>query len=165
MFVIPDHDLPPLGFQHISCRPKRGTFDQALAIAAAAHRDQLDKGGQPYIMHPIRVAQAVWAQGEAHRIVAILHDVVGDSPWTTIMLCEEEFAPDVIAAVEAMTKRKGEGYMEYLVRVAADPIARAVKIADLSDNMGVNRIVGDEGEERRRARYGQALRFFSQRPA
>lgn len=162
MNIIPEADLPPLSFRHVALGYPRNTFDVALAIATAAHRGQTDKRGEPYIMHPIRVAQAVWAQGEAHRIVAILHDVVEDSPWTVTLLAFEGFAPEVLSAVDALTKRRNEPYAGYLVRVAAEPIARAVKIADLHDNLDPARMVGDEGEQSRRGRYQDALAWLTE---
>lgn len=113
-----------------------GDFDHAMVIAAVAHRDQKDLAQESYIMHPIRVAQAVWGRGEAHRVVAILHDLVEDTSWTPQMLFQKGFSHEVVSAIEAITKRPGEAYQEYLDRVAGNSIACIVKLADLEDNIG-----------------------------
>lgn len=130
--------LPELSFKHVRTLKAPGTFDSALGIAWIAHIGQVDKGGETYIMHPIRVAQTVWHLGPEHRTVAILHDVLEDSSTLLINLCDE-FSPAIIASLDAITKRKGEAYADYLARVAADPIAKAVKLADLADNMDPRR--------------------------
>jgi len=75
------------------------TLERAIAIAAAAHAGQVDKAGQPYILHPLRVMLRVATEHE--RIAAVLHDVVEDTDVTLHTLAAEGFAPEVIAAVEA----------------------------------------------------------------
>ena len=81
------------------------TFEDALALAALAHKGQYDLAGAPYICHPMRVALA--QTDERARIVAILHDVVEDTPVTYEDLAEAGFGAEIIAAVEALTKRPG----------------------------------------------------------
>lgn len=153
-------DLPELGFQHVKPRPVKGTFEAALSIACTAHKGQLDKAGQPYIMHPIRVAQAVWQHGEGHRTVAILHDVIEDSPWSVTMLCDE-FPTALVMAVDALSKRPREAYIDYLERVACNAIARLVKLADLHDNLDPRRIANTELDMRRIAKYHTALAYLT----
>jgi hypothetical protein len=114
------------------------TLGRAVAIAATAHSGQLDKAGEPYILHPIRVMQRVSSPEE--RMAAILHDVVEDTPWTLEMLRPEGFPPAVLAAIDALTKRPGEDYRVYLGRVSRQRIARTVKLADLEDNLDIGRI-------------------------
>ena len=114
------------------------TLERAIAIAAEAHAGQLDKAGQPYILHPLRVMFRV--EGTPERIVAVLHDVVEDSPVTLVDLAEEGFTREVIAALEALTKRPGESRLEAARRAAADPLARVVKLADNAENMDLSRI-------------------------
>jgi (p)ppGpp synthase/HD superfamily hydrolase len=82
------------------------TLERAIAIAAEAHAGQVDKAGQAYILHPLRV---MLRMGSAHeRMAAVLHDVVEDTPVSLPRLLAEGFAPEVIAAVDALTKRPGE---------------------------------------------------------
>ncbi|HYC31104.1 MAG TPA: HD domain-containing protein, partial [Gemmatimonadales bacterium] len=115
------------------------TLERALEIAAQAHRGQLDKAGEPYLLHPIRVMLRL--SGETERMAALLHDVVEDAPaWTLDRLRAEGFPAQVVAAVDRLTKREGEPYEALIERAAADPIACRVKLADLEDNMSLLRI-------------------------
>lgn len=120
----------------------------ASALAAWAHRDQLDKAGRPYIEHPLAVAEAV--EGEEARITALLHDVVEDSSVTPDTL-RNLFGDEVADAVEAMTHREGEDYFDYIRRLSQNPLARQVKLADLAHNMELGRIRSPGEEDRLRA--------------
>ena len=130
---------------------------RARAIAAAAHAGQVDKAGAPYFSHPARVAAA--QSDSAARCAAYLHDVVEDCPgWTLARLAEEGMPPDVIAAVDALTKRVDEDSEAYLARVLANPLAVRVKIADLRDNMDLSRIAHPSGKDfARLERYKRML--------
>ncbi len=108
------------------------SIEKALQIAARAHEGQQDKHGQPYILHPLRVMNAV--DDETAKVVAVLHDVVEDTSVTAEDLRREGFDEAVLAAVECLTHRHGETYADYVVRCKADSIARRVKLADLEDN-------------------------------
>ena len=112
-------------------------IEEAIRIAVEAHRGQRDRGGAPYILHPLRVMFRV--QTEAERMAAVLHDVVEDSAWTLDDLRARGFADEVVRAVDALTRRDGEDYDAFVDRAAAHPVARRVKIADLEDNMDVRR--------------------------
>jgi (p)ppGpp synthase/HD superfamily hydrolase len=114
------------------------TLERAIAIAAEAHAGQVDKAGAPYILHPLRVMLRVRTASE--RLAAVLHDVVEDTSWTLEALAAEGFAPEVLAAVEALTRREGESYEVFVARAAANPIGRAVKLADLAENMDLTRL-------------------------
>ena len=114
------------------------TLERAIAIAAEGHAGQFDKAGQPYILHPIRVMLRV--SGASERIAAILHDVVEDTPVTLDQLAKEGFSREVVDAVDALTKRRGENRIDAAKRAAANPIARVVKLADNAENMDLSRI-------------------------
>jgi (p)ppGpp synthase/HD superfamily hydrolase len=114
------------------------TLEKAIEIAARSHAGQVDKAGQPYILHPLRLMLAVTSPNE--RMAAVLHDVVEDTPVTLDDLAAEGFPPDVLAAVKALTKLKGESRISAAQRAAQDPIARVVKLADVTDNMDLSRI-------------------------
>jgi len=114
------------------------TLERAISLAAQAHAGQVDKAGQPYILHPLRVMLRVTTEEE--RIAAILHDVVEDTSVTLEQLAEEGFSPTVVAAVEALTKRPGESRMEAAARAAENRVARTVKLADNAENMDLSRI-------------------------
>lgn len=115
-----------------------GSLERAIAIAAEAHAGTLDKAYQPYILHPLRV---MLAQRDATaRIVAVLHDVVEDTAWTLERLRTEGFSEAVLAGVDAVTKREGETYRDFVARAARDPAGRVVKRADILDNLDLTRI-------------------------
>jgi (p)ppGpp synthase/HD superfamily hydrolase len=122
-----------MGVGHVS------KIETAIKIAVDAHGGQTDLSGQPYILHPLRVMLAMPA--DAERAAAVLHDVVEDTEVTLEDLRLAGLPEEVIAAVDCVTKRKGEAYTDYLDRIANNPIARRVKLADLQDNMRVDRLV------------------------
>lgn len=115
-----------------------GTLDKAIAIATRAHFGQRDKAGAPYVLHPLRVMLSLSTPEE--RIVGVLHDVVEDTSVTVGELRAEGFSDEVLAALDAVTKREGEEYMDFVVRAAANPIGKRVKLADLKDNCDLSRI-------------------------
>jgi (p)ppGpp synthase/HD superfamily hydrolase len=114
------------------------TLERAIEIAARSHAGQVDKAGQPYILHPLRLMLAVTAPEE--RIAAVLHDVVEDTPVTLDDLAAAGFSRDVLTAVAALTKLEGESRIAAAQRAAQNPIARVVKLADVADNMDLSRI-------------------------
>ena len=114
------------------------TLERAIEIAAKAHAGQTDKAGQPYILHPIRVMMSV--SGPEERIAAVLHDTVEDTKLTIDDLERNGFSEAIIAAVQALTKSEGETRIAAARRAVVDPIARAVKLADVADNMDLSRI-------------------------
>lgn len=142
---------------------KTGSLEQAIAIAARVHEGQVDKAGQPYILHPLRVMFRLGSDEE--RIVAVLHDVVEDSDVTFEELEREGFSDRILTALEGVTKRPEEegdaGYEAFVKRAAENPLARRVKIADLLDNMDLTRLSElSERDFRRLDRYVKALRYL-----
>jgi (p)ppGpp synthase/HD superfamily hydrolase len=114
------------------------TLERAIELAAKAHAGQVDKAGQPYILHPLRLMLAVRTPHE--RMAAVLHDVVEDTSVSFDDLVAEGFPAEVVAAVRALTTTQGEKRIVAAHRAAADPVARAVKLADVADNMDLSRI-------------------------
>jgi (p)ppGpp synthase/HD superfamily hydrolase len=132
------------------------TLERAIEIAAAAHAGQQGKGGEPFILHPIRVM--LRCESTTDRITAILHDLLERTPWTLERLRAEGFSEEVIAAVDALTKRDGEDYEDYVRRAALLPMARRVKVADLGDNLERLRNTAPGGVSATRLdRYRRAL--------
>ena len=113
---------------------------KAIEIAASAHSEQKDKGGSPYILHPIRVMMSL--NTEEEKIVGVLHDVVEDSEdWDFDRLREEGFAEDIISALMSVTKQSdAENYEAFIERAGRNQIGRNVKIADIKDNLDITRI-------------------------
>lgn len=117
-------------------------LEDAIILAAEVHRQQTDKAGLPYILHPLRVmCSFLLPDNEDARIAAVLHDVVEDTWVTLVSLRERGFSEVAIEAVDALTRRKdgSETYGEYIERVAQNPIAIWVKLADLQDNLDPRR--------------------------
>ena len=108
------------------------TLNDAIALAVALHSGQQRLDGSPYILHPLRVMLKFdnWAL----QVVAVLHDVVEDCDITLEGLSNMGYPKKVLKAIDALTKRDGEEYMEYVHRAAENDLARAVKLADLHDN-------------------------------
>lgn len=133
------------------------TLDEAIQTARRAHEGQLDKSGRPYIAHPLRVMGTL--RDEHERMTAVLHDVVEDTSVTLADLTAAGCPEEVVAAVAAISKQPGEDQAAYLARVSANPIARAVKRADIADNMSPDRLsrLDSATQERLRAKYESAL--------
>mgnify|MGYP001496486468 CR=1 FL=1 len=128
----------------------------AIRIAAEVHEGQLDKAGEPYILHVLHVMLA--CQSPDAQVAAALHDVVEDSNWTLDDLRREGFSETVVGIVDALTKREGEEYFAFARRAAATPLGREVKRADLLDNMDLRRIADPtEKDWERLKRYRKAL--------
>lgn len=141
--------------------PSTFTLDDAIQIARRAHEGQLDKSGRPYIGHPLRVMGRLASEPE--RMVAVLHDVVEDTAVTIDDLAEAGCPAEVLHAVDAISKRPGEDQSTYLARVAANPIALAVKRADIADNSSPDRLSRlDEPTQRRlTTKYATALQLLA----
>ena len=132
-------------------------LSRAIAIAAEAHAGQFDKGGAPYILHPLRVMLKMTTDDE--RIVAVLHDVVEDCPdWTFTRLKAEGFSDRIMAGLDGVTKRDGEAYLDFVRRAGMHWLSRTVKWADLVDNMDTTRLKEiTEADNRRQDKYREAL--------
>ena len=116
------------------------TLERAIAIATDAHQGQFDKAGNDYIQHPLRVMAAGKTTDE--KIVGVLHDVIEDTDWSFEQLFEEGFSSEVIEALKCVTKvSEEEPYDEFIERVKKNPLAVAVKLNDLTDNMDIRRLV------------------------
>lgn len=129
----------------------KSNLSLAIKIATEAHDGQVDRGGAPYILHPLRVMLAV--EGDRERIAAVLHDVIEDCPkWPMERLHGQPFSGAVCDALDALTRRPGEDYFDFIKRCGADPIARVVKLADLKDNQDISRIKNPTEQDAERVR-------------
>lgn len=113
-------------------------LEKAILIAVKAHQGQVDKGGNPYILHPLRVMFSM--KNENEKICAVLHDVIEDTNVTLDDLKNEGFSEEVLLALDALTKRKSESYDEFIDRIINNRVACFVKLGDLNDNMNLSRI-------------------------
>ena len=137
---------------------------KAACIAYAAHAGQKDKAGMPYIFHPYHLAEQM--TGEAEVCAALLHDVAEDTDVTLDDLVKE-FPQEIVEALRLLTHAEGEDYFEYVRRLRKNPIARAVKLADLRHNSDLTRLDAgtpqyEKAAERNRSKYAKALRILSE---
>ncbi len=113
-------------------------LDKAIRIAATIHEGQVDKAGQPYILHPLRVMFAM--ETDLEKICAVFHDVIEDSDLTLEALRKQGFSDEVLSVLDALSKRENESYEDFISRVLLNKTACRVKLADLKDNMDLSRI-------------------------
>ena len=114
---------------------------KASQIMFAAHKEDVDKGGYPYVMHPLHVAEQMTS--EAATCAALLHDVVEDHEENySFEQLQADFPAEVTEALKCLTHGRDEPYMKYIRRVAKNPLAVEVKMADLAHNMDASRVGG-----------------------
>lgn len=113
-------------------------LEKAIVIAAKAHKGQVDKTGEPYILHPLRVM--ISTDSVEEKICAVLHDVIEDTEITLEYLKKEGFSSEILSALDALTKKENEDYSDFIDRVTLNKLACRVKLADLKDNMDLARI-------------------------
>lgn len=132
------------------------TLENAIILATKAHKGQVDKGGQPYILHPLRVMLNM--NTEETRIIAVLHDVVEDTNIELTTLKEYGYSDEVIKAIDALTRLPEENYTNFIKRVKENDLAKLVKMADIDDNSNINRISNPtEKDYKRIKKYNKAL--------
>ena len=105
---------------------------KALKLCFEAHKEQVDKSGMPYVFHPFHLAEQM--QNEETTVVALLHDLVEDTDYTIDDLTSMGFGKTVTDAIALMTHADGVAYMDYVCEIKNNPIAKAVKLADLKHN-------------------------------
>ena len=126
---------------------------KAMNLAYSAHHGQFDKGGVPYIFHPIHLAEEM--DDEISTCVALLHDTVEDTAVTLEDLAAQ-FPAEVVNAVRLLTHGEDVDYFDYVRAIRQNPIAVKVKLADLRHNGDPKRICNQGNQERRRAKYAAA---------
>ena len=137
------------------------TTKKAMKLCFQAHKDQTDKSGIPYVFHPIHLAEQM--VDEDTTVVALLHDVVEDTDYTIEDLIAMGFNERVISAIKLMTHAEGVPYMDYVAKIKENPIAKAVKLADLAHNSDITRMdVVDEKAKARVAKYAQAIQLLNE---
>ena len=132
---------------------------KAMKLCFAAHKDQTDKSGLPYVFHPFHVAEQM--PDEKTTVAALLHDVMEDTACTLRDLGEMGFDQEVLDALALMTRDKDVPYMDYVAKIKDDPVARTVKLADLRHNSDLTRLDEiDEAALRRVEKYRAAERLL-----
>ncbi|MGQ8874404.1 hypothetical protein [Paenibacillus sp. TSA_86.1] len=131
-------------------------IELAISIALQAHKGQLDKGGQRYILHPLAVMNRIETMEE--KIVAVLHDVIEDTDVTIEELREFGFSEEILHAICLLTRSKEDTYEQFIEKTLMNPIARNVKIADIKENMNISRIKNPtEHDYNRLEKYRKAI--------
>jgi (p)ppGpp synthase/HD superfamily hydrolase len=134
---------------------------KAMQICFRAHRDQVDKSGIPYVFHPIHLAEQM--TDEDTTVVALLHDVVEDTHYTLEDLAAMGFSRQVLDAIGLMTHADGVPYMDYVAKIKENPIARAVKLADLRHNSDLTRLdTVDDKAKARAQKYARAIALLKE---
>lgn len=134
---------------------------KALKLCFEAHKEQVDKSGMPYVFHPFHLAEQM--KDEVTCTTALLHDVVEDTDYTLEDLRAMGFEAAVIDALTLLTHDPSEPYMDYVARIKDNPVAKAVKLADLKHNSDRTRLAPHEINERviaREKKYKAAIRLL-----
>ena len=133
---------------------------KAMKLCFEAHKDQVDKSGMPYVFHPFHVAEQM--KDEATTIVALLHDVVEDTDYTLADIAAMGFGQDIVDALALMTHDKNVPYLDYVAKIKDNPIARKVKLADLTHNSDPTRldVIYNKVKERL-DKYKRAIRILT----
>lgn len=133
----------------------------ALKLCFQAHKDQLDKSGMPYVFHPFHLAEQM--ETEETTIVALLHDLIEDTDYTIEDLINMGFNKAITDAVSLMTHADNVDYMDYICMIKENPIAKAVKLADLKHNSDLTRLDSvDEKALTRREKYLKAMALLEE---
>ena len=137
------------------------TLEKAIALAATQHAGQLDKGGQPYILHPLRLM--LQFSNPTLQIIAVLHDILEDTSTTAEDLEALGFSAEIIQAIQALTKQIGESRLKTVKRTVLNPLATQVKYVDVLDNMNLTRINNPTARDfARLEEYKEVLEIFKQ---
>lgn len=133
----------------------------ALKLCFEAHRGQSDKSGMPYVFHPFHLAEQM--EDEESTVVALLHDVVEDTAYTMDDLRDKGFGDRILDAIRLLTHDESVPYMEYILRIKQNPIAKAVKLADLKHNSDLTRLdTITEKDLKRAEKYHAAIAILTE---
>ena len=132
---------------------------KAMKLCFEAHKDQVDKSGMPYVFHPFHLAEQM--TDEATTVTALLHDVVEDTDYTLNDLRAMGFPAEAVDAIAMMTHDPEVPYLDYVAKIKTNPVARAVKLADLRHNSDLSRLdTVDEKALERVEKYRRAIRLL-----
>lgn len=134
---------------------------KAMKLCFDAHKEQFDKSGMPYVFHPLHLAEQM--NDEETTTVALLHDVVEDTEYTIEDLAKMGFEKNITDAIALMTHDDGVDYMDYVRMIKENPVARAVKLADLKHNSDLTRLDSiDEKALIRKEKYLKAITLLEE---
>ena len=134
---------------------------KALKLCFEAHKEQVDKSGMPYVFHPFHLAEQM--KTEESTIVALLHDLVEDTEYTINDLTSMGFGKDITNAIALLTHADDVEYMDYVCAIKENPIAKAVKLADLKHNSDLSRLDDiNEKALQRKEKYQKAIALLEE---
>ena len=134
---------------------------KALKLCFEAHQHQVDKSGMPYVFHPFHLAEQMTSEETV--TAALLHDVVEDTPYALEDLQNMGFSESVLEAVSLLTHDQHVNYMEYILHIKQNPIAKAVKLADLQHNSDLSRLDKiDDRALKRTEKYQKAIKLLTE---
>jgi (p)ppGpp synthase/HD superfamily hydrolase len=134
---------------------------KAMKLCFQAHRDQVDKSGMPYVFHPFHLAEQM--TDEDTTVAALLHDVAEDTPYTFADLEAMGFSSTVISALKLLCHDKAVPYLDYVAKIKSNPVARAVKLADLMHNSDLTRLDQADADALIRVeKYRQAIALLNE---
>lgn len=132
---------------------------KAIKIAYDAHKEQIDKGGIPYIFHPYHLAEQMKTENTV--VTALLHDIMEDTPLTLAWLREQGFPEEILEALTLLRREDDMPYMEYIQRLQDNEIAYQVKLEDLKHNSDISRMDKlDDRDKKRLKKYKEALAYL-----
>jgi (p)ppGpp synthase/HD superfamily hydrolase len=133
---------------------------RSIAVAAEAFKDKVDKSGEPYILHCLRVMEKQTT--DERRIIAVLHDLLEDTSWTSQDLLDAGFPDFIVYRISLLTHDKSMSYEDYIKRISMDLDATAIKLADLEDNSQITRLKGlTKKDFDRMEKYHKAYTYLS----
>lgn len=140
----------------------KNVLASAIALAASKHENQVDRGGYAYILHPLRMMMRLRTTDEELMAIAVLHDVIEDSDITCRELQTQGYSARIVAGVDALTRKPGESYDQFIKRCAMNPDAKLVKREDLRDNSDITRLKGLRQKDfERLEKYSRAFIYLS----
>ena len=149
----------------VNTQQEAANLSKMIAIASMGHNGQFDKGGNPYILHPLHVMRDVQNGTEGNFIVmqvAIGHDLFEDTAVTPVMLQMQGISEFVIEAIDLLTKKQGQTYFDMIKAIVKNPLATLVKRYDLMHNSDLRRLKGiTEKDRERAAKYMQAYYYLT----
>lgn len=117
---------------------KGGMLSNMLILATYKHGGQVDKSGQPYILHPLTVMHLLYTDDEELQCIALGHDLLEDTN-TTLAYLTDLFTPRIVEGILALTRPPGLSYTLYKAQVKTNPDAIRVKLCDLQHNLDPSR--------------------------
>ena len=136
-------------------------IEKAISIALEGHKDQKDKSGLPYILHPLRIMLKM--DNEDEMIPAVLHDILEDTTITENRLLKEGISADSIAIIKLLTRNYNDDYLDYVQKIKSNKIASKIKKADITDNVNLLRLQQlNESDLERLNNYIKAFNILSE---